>query len=645
MNKKNPFKSYFYYSIILFLPIYILFNFFPSIVNFNIYQKPNPDFFPIFNNYWSLENTGLESFLLTFFSLLYIILIFYFSNKRLKEGLIKFSKNKLGVFTIFFAVYIFIWTYSNLDTRGFYWQFQKYNFYNLKVWAFCFIYIYLFNASINTKSENRNLFIYILLFTFCSLLPIGFLQQYDLEFFAIPALGLSSGSNFNDIYFQYDLLIPILIYFWNLIGFEIYNFYLFLNFILFFFLIGVYKLLSRLITSRYILSLAIFSIVFFRYYLIDMKFGSTFIQYSPLRADLWLILVLFTSIWGIKSNKIFYTLLIFLILSFNNGVLYLIAFFLSLFVIDILDSKKVNLIICTRWMYKNKFKLLYSLIVYFIVYILIYSYGDNIGTKQFLKYSIQSNKIQKFSIIWMSLLSMGCLAGYIALKFQTIERRKLETYIFLIFLTIMNFTFCFYKNTILSFISVSTSYLILIFIFLDLNSTVFINLIKNFKYHKISKILPIVLILFPLSFNQYGVATILNNQYRFIKSNSGFKAKRINTDINQITDLKKILIGKNQVLFYGPGTYIQYYELSLVPDDYFNFTSNIYNDKKYRVYLKDKINDGFLLIFPKSKVTPWGYPRKEYFDFWYSFLKENPSFSLYVNDKFELIYKNTFHKF
>ena len=67
MNKKNPFKSYFYYSIILFLPIYILFNFFPSIVNFNIYQKPNPDFFPIFNNYWSLENTGLESFLLTFF--------------------------------------------------------------------------------------------------------------------------------------------------------------------------------------------------------------------------------------------------------------------------------------------------------------------------------------------------------------------------------------------------------------------------------------------------------------------------------------------------------------------------------------------------------------------------------------------------
>jgi len=383
------------------------------------------------------------------------------------------------------------------------------------------------------------------------MLPVGFLQQYDLEFFAIPALGILNKVDPNSVYFQYDLLIPLLIALWDKIGFEIYNFYIFLNLILFIYLLGLYKLLSFLIRNKYILTLSAFTIVFLRFYLIDMKFGSVFIQYSPLRADLWLPLVLVAITCGIKSKRLFATLIIVLIFSFNMGVLYFISYFLTLLMLSLFEMKMNTLKALTLWIKQNLIKLLIFIAAFSLLYAYVYSFGENIGTKQFLKYSIQSNKIQKFSIIWIALLFIGILSSYIANRISGIKKEKLSIYVFLIFLTIVNFTFCFYKNTILSFISVSTSFLILFFIYIDLKSNFFKPLIKNFLKFRIIKIIPIIFLLFPLAFNKYGVSTIINNQYRFLSSNSAFKAKKINTDIKQIDSLKQILGKKSKVIIYG----------------------------------------------------------------------------------------------
>ena len=78
----NKFKRYAYYPVILFLPIYVLFSFFPNLVNIPIYEVPPANFFPSFNNYWSLANTGIESFLLTFLAFLYVWLNLYLAGKR-----------------------------------------------------------------------------------------------------------------------------------------------------------------------------------------------------------------------------------------------------------------------------------------------------------------------------------------------------------------------------------------------------------------------------------------------------------------------------------------------------------------------------------------------------------------------------------
>ncbi|MBT3795230.1 hypothetical protein HOG00_02065 [bacterium] len=644
-NSSENLNAHAYYPIIFILPIYVLFGFFPFLVNIPMYKVPHPDFFPSFNNYWSLANTGIESFLLTILAFLYILLNLYLTRKR-DLSLIKVN-NVLQNYILFSFILIFltIWISSNLKASNFYWQFQEYQLYNFNSWLFFFFYTCLFYIAIVRDDSKRRLYSYIVLIFFCSILPVGFLQQYDLEFFAIPALGILNKVDISSVYFQYDLLIPLLIALWDMIGFEIYNFYVFLNLVLFIYLIGLYKLLDLLIRSKYILILASFTIVFLRFYLIDMKFGSVFVQYSPLRADLWLLLALVAAICGIKSKRLFATLIIVLIFSFNMGILYSIAYFVTLFVISLFEAKMNILSAFVSWIKQNLIKLVIFITVFSLIYIYVYSFGENIGTKQFLKYSIQSNKIQKFSIIWLALLFMGLLSSNIALKISGIRKEKLNTYVFLIFLTIVNFTFCFYKNTILSFISVSTSFLILFFIYIDLNSKFFKSFSQRFSKFKIIKVMPIILLLFPLAFNKYGVPTIINNQYRFLASNSAFKARKINTDVKQINHLKKILAAKDKVIIYGAGSYIQYFELDIAPIDYFLFTSNAYNAKEYKLFLKLKVEEGFLLIFPKSKVTPWGYPRKEYFEFWSSILDDNKSFSIFSDDKFDIIYLNQFHNF
>ena len=639
------FTKHTYYPIIFFLPIYLLFSFFPNVVNIPLYQIPPPTFFPPFNNYWSLGNTGIESFILTVLSFIYILLNLYFTARR-DSFLIKGNDIVRNYILLSFVIiFCTIWIISNFTASAFYWQFQEYHFDNLKSWLFVFLYIFLFYLAIYRDDPKSRFYSYSVLIFFCSILPVGFLQQYDLEFFAIPALGILNNVELNSLYFQYDLLIPLLIALWDKIGFEIYNFYIFLNLILFIYLIGLYKLLSFLIRNKYILILAAFTIVFLRFYLIDMKFGSVFIQYSPLRADLWLPLALAAFIYGIKSKRLFVILLIVLIFSFNMGVLYSISYFLTLFMLLLFDNKMNILRSCTLWIKQNLFKFVIFLTVFSLMYIYVYSSGDNIGTKQFFKYSIQSNKIQKFSLIWIALLFIGLLSSNIVSRISEIKKERLSVYLFLLFLTIVNFTFCFYKNTILSFISVSTSFLILLFIYIDLNLKFFRFFSEKFSKSKLIKVIPIILLLFPLAFNKYGVPTIVTNQYRFLTSNSAFKAKKINTDVSQIEALRQILLGKSKVIIYGEGSYIQYFELNIAPPNYFYFTSNIYNARDYKIFLKSKVEEGYILIFPKSKVTPWGYPRKEYFDFWNSILDDNKSFSILSKPKFDLIYHPDFHNF
>tara|TARA_B100000315_G_C14340566_1_gene479386 strand:- start:253 stop:708 length:456 start_codon:yes stop_codon:yes gene_type:complete len=143
---------------------------------------------------------------------------------------------------------------------------------------------------------------------------------------------------------------------------------------------------------------------------------------------------------------------------------------------------------------------------------------------------------------------------------------------------------------------------------------------------------------FPLVFNIYGVPTIIKNQIIFLTNGSFFKAKQKNADYKLIAELREVVNNNDRVIFFGYGTYVMYYELNIKPDSYFLFSSNVYESESYENYLISKINDGYLLIFPKTKITPFLYPNKNYFEFFNKIAQQDSNFTKKEEKKYELIF-------
>ena len=79
------------------------------------------------------------------------------------------------------------------------------------------------------------------------------------------------------------------------------------------------------------------------------------------------------------------------------------------------------------------------------------------------------------------------------------------------------------------------------------------------------------------------------------------------------------------------------------PNNYFLFSSNVYESKPYKDYLVSKINDGYLLIFPKTKITPFLYPDKNYFEFFNKVAQQDPNFTKKEEEKYELIFSREYY--
>jgi len=112
-NEKKSSIALIYYPILLLLPIYLLFTFFPEVVNYPLSETPPPSCFPAYNNYWSLGNTGIEPVLLRVFILLYIILNLYLIKKNILFFLKDNKRIRENLSFLFLIIFLLIWTVSN----------------------------------------------------------------------------------------------------------------------------------------------------------------------------------------------------------------------------------------------------------------------------------------------------------------------------------------------------------------------------------------------------------------------------------------------------------------------------------------------------------------------------------------------------
>jgi len=281
-----------------------------------------------------------------------------------------------------------------------------------------------------------------------------------------------------------------------------------------------------------------------------------------------------------------------------------------------------------------------------LIYFFVYDGGLNLGAKRMLQYSLFNWNIQTFSLFWPFLLFIGFFTTNVLRRREKLKQNYFDFIIMLVFFSLVNLSYYFHKGTFISLITLFVPMVLLIFVSIDLNRELLkskLSIFFDLTRHRLIRLIPVFFLLFPLVFNIYGVPTIIKNQIIFLTNGSFVKAKQKNTDHKLIAELKEVVDNNDRVIFFGYGTYVLYYELDIKPNNYFLFSSNVYEGKPYEDYLVSKINDGYLLIFPKTKITPFLYPDKNYFEFFNKVAQQDPNFTKKEEEKYELIFSREYY--
>jgi len=179
----------------------------------------------------------------------------------------------------------------------------------------------------------------VLLSAYCGLIVMAPTSMVDLMYMVAPGLRLYHGAKVPEIYFQYDLMLSYLFYFWMKLKWSL-DWFPYVGTVSFFlFFVGSYFFSDRFFKTKGLSAMTLIAIILIRLYVQNYD-NPVILQVSPLRLDLWLILLLVANWKGIHHWALGIALGMLIIFHRNLGLIYFGAYIellIVLFIIDIFD--------------------------------------------------------------------------------------------------------------------------------------------------------------------------------------------------------------------------------------------------------------------------------------------------------------------
>ncbi len=335
----NPIDLFFLSSSVSY-SMYLLFNHFSKYIwslNINI---PPQEFTPSVK-YYTFEHDGVESFVLYLMMFIIIIVSFYLTQ------LFARIKNKTTYLIILSALLVISCLYV-LDIN-FIPPLNSLNSKTINPSLLFGIAITLSLFSIIYKYLPNKIFWII---TTIFLIPVCFIATEpisisDYAFILAPGLKILNGFPISEIYFQYDLLLSLLAALWMKLHLDINHFQILGRISFFLFFIGAIIFAKHFFINKKLTISLLIALIIIRYYSI-MVDPVALLQVTPLRLDLWLILLLLVYFKGVYhwATAVFLGLLV--VIHKNLGLIYLISYFELLFtllcieVIQLILNKEIN---------------------------------------------------------------------------------------------------------------------------------------------------------------------------------------------------------------------------------------------------------------------------------------------------------------
>jgi len=451
----------------------------------------------------------------------------------------------------------------------------------------------------------------------------------DLAYILAPALRLIHGFKLSEIYFQYDLLLSLFGFAWMKLNLalEWFPFLGQLSFFLFF--LGAFLFSDRFFKSKGLSVLFIIALLLIRYYAVWEQ-GTSIFQVTPLRLDLWLILLIVGYQKGIQHWLLGTCLGLLIILHRNLGLIYLGAYLIliiSLFVIDLarlLQEKKLTVrsvfsVFLTH--FRMQAKNLGIIAVSFILCLVLFGEIFSSSALIYRKYGIGMIPISKNSFYWYVPVIISSLAIILFYYRKKLSAKYFTTSLFIILLAVSNSVYFFGRSHEGNLLNISGVLILALFVLFDIlvsfpsetetkpqQKNKKLPVKKSYPLQKrVYRFLPVLFIILTAYYYSNRIADKLNRKYDNLTQQQfvyPLLTDPIDTGtIKEITDnSRKVYFLDFQMDFY------YYYYGNYAPLGYFSPCGAWVFKKDLIGFLQTLLNDQYFIVMNAKKANSF----KEY---------------------------------
>jgi hypothetical protein len=444
------------------------------------------------------------------------------------------------------------------------------------------------------------------------LVPVCFIATapiavYDYSYIFFPAMKLLNGVPLTEIYFQYDLFLSLIAAFWLKLEWSVHSFQWLgqLSFLLYF--IGIYALSYRLFQKKNLCIFLLICSVILRYYAVGHEPTSCF-QVTPLRLDLWLVLLFLVFQKGMYHWSVGVFLGCLLVIHKNFGLIYLISYlelFLTLFFLEIfkgvtvknqaLPPLKVRMIGLLKHLLPNA-----VLITCFLIFSSILFEGFTPESALlYQKIGIGMMKITRNSMYWY--FPILCSLTFILLlkRRNQLEIRYVSTGLLIVFLAAGNALYYFGRSHENNLLNISGALVLVVFLLLDVLLTPSQAPALRYKIF-LRKTVPYVCLILCCFFYAHRSTSKLNKQVENIQKGQLQYPFPTKIDSSDLSAIRAITYGSKKVFFLNYYSDFHYYFFgNYEPKGYYLPLGAGFLRQEMIATLSELLNDDYYLVTNK----------------------------------------------
>ncbi|MCW3123026.1 MAG: hypothetical protein JWQ38_2518 [Flavipsychrobacter sp.] len=457
-----------------------------------------------------------------------------------------------------------------------------------------------------------------LLCAYAALLSYSPPNHIDIEFILAPALRLLHGFKVPDIYFQYDLYMSLLAELWLKYNVQLDSFVYLGNISFFLFFIGAFVFGEKFFKTKGLSVVFMIALITTRVYA-QGNDSLTLLQVTPMRLDLWLIVLLIVNKFGVRHwlTGIFLGLMI--LFHRNLGLIYTVAYLELLVIMYLIDivplflSKKADLKSLSELFVKHLRSNLINLAILTVSVVLcfvLFHEFFSASARLYRKLGIGMLPISKMSFYWYVPLLFSSVATFLYLYRERLGSKYVTTGIFIVLLAISNSMYFFgrsHENNILNICGVIVFALFLLFDILivlhapneqkqqagNTSKRKFLTKSRAFM------LLPVLFVLLTGYFYSDRIETKARTQYDNLLTGTFYYP--LTTGAYDIASAKQLTNNSPKVYFLDFWTDFYYcYYSGIAPQGYYSPCSAWIYKKEFDDFMQSLLDDGYYIVYEQS---------------------------------------------